>query len=248
MHARFASELFGLPLNTPADPHASAFNERELYKIAAALFTWVFLDADPAASFQLRQTARTATSSLTSVLKPICSALKDGDFAMGLRDVLVKDNGPMKAYGRHMLQRILQGKTVDYALGQIIPTITASVANQAQGVSIPPPPPPGSVRFLTTQQFAQVLELYLSEPYSQHWPTIQALARDTSDPAGAFAQLRKYAFEGSRLAPAPGIVRTVSADSAVLADGSEVHRGQRLFLSFVRSRPTCCVPLLAPSG
>jgi len=151
VHARFASELFGLPLNTPADPHASAFNERELYKIAAALFTWVFLDADPAASFQLRQTARTATSSLTSVLKPICSALKDGDFAMGLRDVLVKDNGPMKAYGRHMLQRILQGKTVDYALGQIIPTITASVANQAQGVTggLHPPPPPPRFRALS---------------------------------------------------------------------------------------------------
>jgi hypothetical protein len=47
---------------------------------------------------------------------------------------------------------------------------------------------------MLTMQWAQMLDLYLSEKYASHWPAIQKLARST-DP-GAFEKLKKYALEG----------------------------------------------------
>jgi hypothetical protein len=43
-------------------------------------------------------------------------------------------------------------------------------------------------------QFAQMIDLYLSDKYSSHWPAIQKLAK--SDSPEAFEKLKKYALEG----------------------------------------------------
>lgn len=80
--------------------------------------------------------------------------------------------------------------------------------------------------------------MFLSDDYEHHWRIIQGLARDKTDPEGAFRQLRKYAWEGSRLAPAAfGIIREAVADSAVIQDGPKqtvnVKKGDSLFLNLV---------------
>ena len=118
------------------------------------LFTWVFLDVEPVVSFRLRKAARKATAALTGVIEPLCKAIKYGEPVKDLKDAIHKDHGYMSIYGkgfaspvavvtspiaytsvgRHMIQRMLEGKTVAHTVSQIIPTTAASVANQAQGV------------------------------------------------------------------------------------------------------------------
>jgi hypothetical protein len=138
-----------------------------------------------------------------------------------------------------MIEKMLKGKTVAETVGQIIPTIGASVAIQAQGVNKSHPAPfPGCV--LTCCKFAQLLDLFLSEKYQHHWPAIQSLARDKSDPEATFQKLRKYAWEGSRLSTAAfGLSREVVADSVTIQDGPKrtvnLKKGEHVFVNFVRT-------------
>ncbi|KAI5843292.1 cytochrome P450 [Tricharina praecox] len=220
VHARFASELLDLPPKTQESPHGS-FTEQEFYQIGAVLFTWAFLDAEPVASFRLRKAARKATAALTGVLEPLCKAIKHGEPVIALKDAIYENHSPLSNYGKHIIQRMVEGATVAHTVGQIIPMIAASVANQAQG-------------------FAQVLDLFLSDEYKHHWRTIQDLARDKIDPEGSLQQLRKYAWEGSRLATAAfGIIREVAVDSAVIQDGPQrtvnLKKGESVFLNFISS-------------
>ena len=81
-----------------------------------------------------------------------------------------------------------------------------------------------------------MLELFLSDRYKSHWPTIQKYASD--DSPEAFEKLRKYALEAYRLAtPAFGLLRIVDADTATIQDGPHtitVKKGDQLYVDFVR--------------
>lgn len=43
-------------------------------------------------------------------------------------------------------------------------------------------------------QWAQLIDVYLSDEYKHHWPEIVSLAQ--SDDPDAFEKLKKYALEG----------------------------------------------------
>lgn len=46
----------------------------------------------------------------------------------------------------------------------------------------------------TVSQWAQLIDVYMSDEYKHHWPAIVELAK--SDTADAFEKLKKYALEG----------------------------------------------------
>ncbi|KAA8898494.1 putative fatty acid oxygenase PpoA [Sphaerosporella brunnea] len=228
-HTHFSAAMFAIPLKTEENPHG-IFTEQELYKIHAILFAWVFLDADPGKSFQLRQATRQAAEAFKGVVEPICRAIKLGKPILDVIDALHKDHGPMSIYGKHMIERIMKGKSVAETVGQILPTAGAAVARQSQG-SI------------------QMLEIFFTEKYQHHWPTIQALARDKTDPEAAFQKLRKYALEASRLSPAAyGVTRNMVAESATIDDGPNrtvnVKKGETVFVDFITA---CLDPEVFPN-
>jgi len=67
----------------------------------------------------------------------------------------------------------------------------------------------------------QMLDVYLSEPYSKHWPDIQACAY-SNDPKD-FNKLKKYALEANRLAPAAfGLLRKVRTNATINDGGNPV--------------------------
>lgn len=94
-------------------------------------------------------------------------------------------------------------------------------------------------------QFAQVMDLYLSDKYKSHWTEIQKLAQ--SDSPEALEKLKRYAYEGLRLAtPAYGLFRDVAADSATIQDGDQTvsfKKGDKIWLNFVSS-PPCSIFIL----
>lgn len=109
--------------------------------------------------------------------------------------------------------------------------------------------PLASVLVLTTRQFAQAVDFYLSEegkPYTEELNRVACLpSNDESD-----ALLLGYALEGIRLAGTFGSYREVAAaDTIVEDDGREVPvaAGDRVFVSFVSCPPPNPPRLLSPS-
>jgi linoleate 10R-lipoxygenase len=98
VHAHFSSELFDIPLETQDNPHG-VFTDQEFYEMNAVLFAWVFLDAEPVKSFQLRQAARVANTALSGIVEPLCTAIKSGKLSMHLKGAIHKDQGLGSIYG-----------------------------------------------------------------------------------------------------------------------------------------------------
>lgn len=103
-------------------------------------------------------------------------------------------------------------KDVDEMTWIFVVTAAVAVATQAQG-------------------FAQMLDLYLSDPYKSHWPAIQELA--ASETFEAFEQLKRYALEAYRLTtPAFSLIRIADADTTIEDGGRSipVKKGDRIFV------------------
>lgn len=215
-HAIFVARMFHMPLKAPGDLKIGATVD-DLYLAFSVLFAYVFLDLDTARSFKLRAGAEQATAQVSKLVKLVCEAVSIGKhfhvdhyFAMGEAGKLLAE------YGTKLLQRLFDGgKSVDDVLWELIPTMSAAIATQAQHSS-------------------QMIDLYLTEPYSEHWPAIQRCAR--SNDSQSFEMLKSYALEANRLAPAAfGSLRTVNVAGDV-HDGTKtipVKAGDSLYTDFV---------------
>ena len=215
-HAIFVARMFHIPLKAPGDLKIGATVD-DMYLAFAVLFAYVFLDLDTARSSKLRAGAEQAYSQITKLVKLVCEAVSIGKhfhvdhfFAMGNAGKLLAD------YGTKLLKRFFDGgKSVDDVVAQLLPTMSAAIATQAQHAS-------------------QMLNLYLSEPYSIHWPAIQQCAQ--SDDPECFELLKSYALEANRLAPqAFGSLRTVKEKGPV-HDGDKtlhVNEGDSIYTDFV---------------
>ncbi|OOO07799.1 hypothetical protein OAory_01042990 [Aspergillus oryzae] len=220
-HTKFTAEFFGIPLRTSdKDDMTDAYTERELYNVLSDLFGYVFLDVDPARSFKHRVSASRSSERLGEVMQRHVASLNKHPFAIA-RDILGSHSASSKEcvlvdYGPQLINRVSNGGgSTDEVVWTIIPTAAAACATQAQG-------------------WAQLIDLYLSDPYHKYWPDIQKAAR--SDDKDSFEKLKKYALEGFRLStPAFGVLRYAANDTTI-NDGVRdvpVKEGDTILADFV---------------
>ena len=155
--ARFAAEVFSLPMKTDKNP-LLPYTEQQLYTILALVFACIFYDADVAQSFPLRQASRMLTQQLGEIMRLVVEPIG----ASGLLQKLIDKfhtHSILPMYGKHMIEKLLDsGMSVkDVIWSQLLPTAGGMVANQGQ-------------------LFAQCLDFYLSEG-KQYLPEINRLAK-----------------------------------------------------------------------
>ncbi|KAF2808683.1 heme peroxidase [Mytilinidion resinicola] len=212
-HLHFCSELFMLPLKTDEKP--GVFTEAELYLIMSAVFALVFFDVDVAASFPLHVKAQKATALLGKLVQANVEEIKHGGVLSSVMHSIWPDNSPLKDYGKHMIERLLDSgldvKTLVW--GHILGTAGGMVANQGQ-------------------LFGQTIEFFLNDPLGkEQWPNVQALAKLDTDEA--FDTLMHYFLEGSRLYGETGVLREV-AKAVEIQDGDrtiQLKEGDRVFVN-----------------
>lgn len=217
-HAVFVAQMFSIPLKSSKSLNPAAVEVEQLYLAFAVLFAYVFLDADTARSFKLRTGAKAAGDSLHKLIKLVCTQVQIGSYTHlnGLFNI-GQSSKTLSDYGTKLIARMLEtSETADATAWAIIPTAAAAVATQAQ-------------------HFAQMLDLYLSPEYKEHWPAIQSLA--WSDTDEDFELLKSYALEANRLAPAAwGLLRR-SVTSAIINDGKygkkKVAEDEQIYTDFV---------------
>ncbi|KAJ9651806.1 hypothetical protein H2198_008931 [Neophaeococcomyces mojaviensis] len=217
-HAVFVAQFFSIPLKSPNSLNPAAVEVDQLYLALSVLFAYVFLDADTARSFKLRAGAQTSSEQLSKLIKLVCTEVHVGSymhlnglFSLGQSGKLLQD------YGIKLIERLFEGgKSIDEVVWTIVPTAAAAVATQAQ-------------------HFAQMLDLYLGDEYSHHWPDIQRLA--WSDTDEDFDLLKSYALEANRLRPAAwGLLRR-AANATTINDGPngriKIAEGEQIYTDFV---------------
>ncbi|EAS28473.3 fatty acid oxygenase [Coccidioides immitis RS] len=214
VHANFAGHFFQIPLQS-ASGGPDSFTEQELYDSLAHLFAYVFLDVDPAKSFERSVVGARDSARLGKVVSQAVAAVQAGGFFFFKHLEHAKPE-ILSEYGARLVERLSRGrKSVDEVTWTIIPTAAASVATQAQG-------------------WAQMFDLYMSDKYYSHWKTIEKLSR--SDAPEDFEKLKRYALEGLRLAtPAYGVLR-VAATNGTIQDGSRTvsyKPGDVIFTNFM---------------
>ena len=159
----FSAEVFSLPLKTAQNPRG-VYSEHELYTVLALVFTCIFMDADPAKSFPLRQAARVVTQQLGELVQAVVEPINASGFLAGIIERF-HSHTPLSNYGVHMIQQLLKsGLSVkDIVWSQILPTAGGMVANQGQ-------------------LFAQCLDYYLSDEGKPYLKEINRLAKlDTKE-------------------------------------------------------------------
>ena len=131
--ARFAAEIFALPLKTEQNPHG-VYSERELYLVMALVFTCVFYNLDPAKSFPLRQAARKVTQQLGQLLEGMIEPMSASVLVKEIVEKFHKNSSTLSQYGTHMIERLLEsGYSVSELIWtHILPTAGGAVANQVR--------------------------------------------------------------------------------------------------------------------
>ncbi|KAF2727140.1 hypothetical protein EJ04DRAFT_539107 [Polyplosphaeria fusca] len=196
-HVHFCSELFMLPLKTPARPHG-LFTEAELYLIMSGVFALVFFDVDVASSFPLHQKSYAATQMLGKVVQENVAAIaRDGVLSSLMQRVWPHDS-VLKSYGKHMIERLLESGMEAERLtwGHILGTAGGMVSNQGQ-------------------LLGQTLEFYLVGAGKAHWGAIQKVAQRPDEDEEAFQTLMHYLMEGSRLNGETGVFRSVAQPTSI---------------------------------
>lgn len=163
MQARFAAEVFSLPLKTKENPRG-VYAESELYIIMALVFTCIFFDGDPAKSFPLQQGSRKVTQQLGAIMQGLIEPINSS----GILGSLIErfhQHSKLSKYGIHMITQLLKSGlgVKDIVWSHILPTAGGMVANQGQ-------------------LFAQCLDFYLSDEAKPHLQEIHRLAKaDTKE-------------------------------------------------------------------
>jgi hypothetical protein len=199
-------------------------NAQQLYTIMSLCFAWTFLDIDETKDFSLHLHTSEAGKALMDLVTKSVEAIGAPDWKISFFKLLpaFRDADDMaKSFGVQLIKKLLaKGKTAREVAQEIIPSMTGMIAPTAQG-------------------FAQMLDLYFSEPYyTEHWPKIVELSRSDSDES--FQELVGYALEAMRLAPAGfGVFRTAEKDAEVSGCGDSgketkhVKKGDTIFVNFV---------------
>ena len=229
-HANFIGYLFKIDILDSSFGNG-AYTDLELYDMLALIFAYVFVDLDPPRSFALKIAAADAAKELGHFVHSVCERVISGD-AWQLHELEERaGKGPaassLKTFGSHLIRRLAAGqKSADEVTWTIVHTAAVAVATQAQA-------------------FAQMLDLYLSEPYKSHWPAIQKLA--ASDTRENFALLVRYAMEGCRLNP-PTFGLTRLADADIVVDDCErwvpVKTGMQVLVDIATA---CLDPTVFPN-
>ncbi|KAK0612238.1 heme peroxidase [Immersiella caudata] len=172
----FAARAFNLPLKTH-DNEKGIYTEHELYAVVSVIYAAIFQALDPVKTFPVEQAARTFATQLVSSFESNIKSTK------GFYSSASKKSEPVSAFGANLV-KALSKSSKDAAWTQVLPTIVALVATQAE-------------------TFARAIDFYLSPAGAPHLPSIHALA--TAPPtAESSALLLGYALEGSRLAGPSG--------------------------------------------
>jgi hypothetical protein len=212
-HVHFCAEMFMLPLKTAQRPHG-IFTEAELYLIMSSVFALIFFDVDPAGSFPLHVKAKEATQMLGSIVLKNVETISSLGFLHSITKAIWPEEGGLKDYGIHMIQRLLKsGMPADKLVwGHILGTAGGMVSNQGQ-------------------LFAQTLEYYILGEGKQHWSSIQALAQDDSE--AAFEKLMHYVMEGGRLNGETGVIRSVAKPTSITEAGrtTALKEGDEIFIN-----------------
>ena len=134
-HVHFAANVFSLPLKTEEHPHG-VYTEQEMYMVLAVIFICIFCDVDPAKSFSLRLAAKAVTQQLGKLVEGNVKMVNATGWIAGVVDGMYQQHSPLTDYGVHMVRRLLEsGMGVsEITWSQIMPTVGAMVANQAQVV------------------------------------------------------------------------------------------------------------------
>ncbi|KAK9799995.1 putative Major facilitator superfamily domain-containing protein [Seiridium cardinale] len=194
VHARFSAELFMLPLKTKDRP--GVLDEYQLYMIHVAVFTCIFMDLGPGASFGLPKGASSGPGAWPDHGGQ-CQGDQDGWLYFPLNAAHMAKKVPMQEFGKNLVQRLLANKEMDVknlVLGHMVPTQGGMVPNQAQ-------------------VFSQVLEYSLSKEGRQYLSEINRLAK--SDAPKDFDTLMRYVLEAGRLDGEVGVFRCVAKDTTV---------------------------------
>jgi hypothetical protein len=139
----FAAAMFDLPLKTAGNPHG-IYTEQELYQVLVLLFSSVFLDADIAKSFELREKAKEHTAQLGELILASAKAPGLVRFMKTVGDVVHPhhdSNGgvngkvgeTIKGFGEAMVARVVKevgGNVEEAVLGSVVMLVASGTANQ----------------------------------------------------------------------------------------------------------------------
>lgn len=107
VNARFAASVFSLPIKTEESPHG-VYTEQDLYQVLSLVFICIFMNADIAKSFQIREAAHLVAQQLGEFILVNVEAIAHTGF---IADLIAKfhRNSELTEYGTHMIQRLLEG-------------------------------------------------------------------------------------------------------------------------------------------
>lgn len=134
VHANFAGHFFQIPLKS-AGGGSDAYTEEELYDALAHLFGYVFLDLDPALSFERGVVANRDSKLLGQRVAEAVSGIQAGRFFIFKQRSTRPEHKGLRDFGARLVERLSEGgKSADEVTWTLIPTAAAAVATQAQGV------------------------------------------------------------------------------------------------------------------
>lgn len=217
-HTHFSASLFSLPLKTKKNP-MGIYTEQELSQVLSVLFFSIFYDVDPVKSHPLKQSAKALVDTLGGlVMMNVESVSRFGIIAELVEKLHTKS--ALTEYGTHMIHRLLESglNIKDVVWGQLLPTASSMVANQAQ-------------------LFCQVLEYYLTDG-KEHLGPMRELA--LKNDAKSDEVLLHYFMEGARLRHTCGLGRVcVKGTDLPKSEGSEdperIEAGTPIFLNLVQA-------------
>ena len=106
--------------------------------VMAVIFITIFFDLDPAKSFPLGQAGRAVTQQLGKMVEASIKSDKMTGWVSGIVDNIVqREHNPLTDHGEHMIRKLLDSGLTpsEVAWSQVLPSVGAMVANQAQVVS-----------------------------------------------------------------------------------------------------------------
>jgi hypothetical protein len=196
----FVSQLFMLPLKTPAQPRG-IFTEAEMHLVLSTLASYLCVAPDPTSLIPVHAAARKPTQVLGALVEANVDAIARGSWLSSVANAIWPDASPLKDHGMRIIQHLAATSSDRLVWPEILASAAATVS-------------------LQSELFAQVLEFYVQGEGKAFWGDVQSLARADGD--AAFAKLERYVAEGVRLAGEVAIERTVATPTASFTPGEAI--------------------------
>ncbi|KAG8894697.1 hypothetical protein FRB99_001047 [Tulasnella sp. 403] len=208
-------KVAGIPLKTPQTPDG-VHTEQEVYQYLAVVFTYIFLNVDPANGWPLRANAEKVAKLLQGYTKGHIDAMRSTTVLGRLKDTLLGWVTGEKTDDLDFLRRLAaSGRSSDVLAYNVFGIIIASSPNFSQAA-------------------AQVVNFYLDDARAKERKEVVRLCHSEAPEDNKL--LLGYIMEAMRLDPqAPGIFREAARDADVVEGNDvpsvKVTKGQRLFVS-----------------